>query len=161
MLVTGVVVALSAANEASPPEAENKGYGQIQAWPEILPDFFRERLAQPEIPADANAGLATTITDARLQLIFVDFYTEWCAPCKLMDRKVIPDPRVQRELEHWTVVKVDRDRFPQLAKAFVVTGLPSYFLVSADGRILDKLVGIQIPQDFADWLSENRKKLQN
>ena len=28
------------------------------------------------------------------KMIFVDFYTVWCAPCKFMAKEVFPDPQV-------------------------------------------------------------------
>ncbi len=31
--------------------------------------------------------------------IFIDIYTDWCAPCKIMDREVFRDPEIKRFMD--------------------------------------------------------------
>ncbi len=39
--------------------------------------------------------------------IFLDYYADWCIPCKQMDREVFPDPGVARLLSRFEIGKVD------------------------------------------------------
>lgn len=42
--------------------------------------------------------------------LFLDFYADWCIPCKRMDAEVFSDPEVQAELSHFVVGKIDCTR---------------------------------------------------
>ncbi len=116
---------------------------RVVRWPERLPEFIKEGIAQSR-----ETG----------KPILLDFSAKWCGPCKHMERKVFPHPRVASELENWIFIKVDRDKHPELARSFAVTALPAYFLLSSDHEILSKSVGLQIPFDFSDWLAFSRNR---
>ena len=110
-------------------------------WPETLPEFVTEGLQQ----ARDNK-----------KPVLVGFGAGWCLPCKAMDKQVFPHPRVAGELENWVTIKIDRDKYPGLAESFSVTGLPIYYVLDENGKIIDKKAGMQIAIDFAEWLSETR-----
>jgi len=42
--------------------------------------------------------------------VMVDFYADWCLPCKKMDATVFKDPAVLKELERFVAIKVDCTR---------------------------------------------------
>ncbi len=127
---------------SSPATAVSALEGQPQ-WPEGLPEFVQ-------------AGLRES--NERQKPLFFDFYTDWCGPCKLMKHKTFPDPRVQAELKNWVVLRIDRDRYPRVAAAFSVSGLPTYLLFSEKGAVLDKVLGYHLAEDFAIWLTAAREK---
>ena len=111
-------------------------------------------------PASLPSHLLDSLNEARetRKPLLIDFTAKWCGPCKMMDRQVIPDPVVARELTHWVKVKIDRDEFPQLAQSFEVTALPYYILIAENGQILATAAGFQIAEDFADWLVTARNR---
>jgi thiol:disulfide interchange protein len=64
--------------------------------------------------------------------IFVDIYTEYCAPCKWMDENVFNDPKVAAFVnEHFVSVKYDAEK--GYGKKWVrrpdVGGFPTYFFM--------------------------------
>ena len=65
--------------------------------------------------------------------IFIDFFTTWCGPCKLLDQKVYSKPEVIQKMNaNFINVKIDaeKDEGPDLARRFEVSAYP--FLVWAD-----------------------------
>lgn len=54
--------------------------------------------------------------------ILVDFYAEWCAPCKKM--KPYLEEIQQEEADKVTVIRIDADQHPELCKQLKVAGLP-------------------------------------
>ena len=57
------------------------------------------------------------------KLVFVDAYTTWCGPCKLMARTVFVDPEVAGFFnDHFINAKIDMEHGegPELAKKYQV-----------------------------------------
>ena len=76
------------------------------------------------------------------KLVFVDFYTTWCVPCKEMDATTFQDARVATWLgEHTVALKVDAEANEALAERYAVSSYPSYVFISAQGELLDRLTG--------------------
>ncbi|MDR1415263.1 MAG: thioredoxin family protein [Odoribacteraceae bacterium] len=80
--------------------------------------------------------------------IFIDGYTEYCAPCKELDKKVFPLPRVG-EFFNRNFINVKYDigtpegkRIQQLFSD-VITGYPSLVLVDKEGRMIHKVGGFR------------------
>jgi len=71
-------------------------------------------------------------------VVLVDFYADWCGPCKMMA------PVVERLASEFagraTIAKVDVDANPHLAARFQVMGIPTFALFK-DGRLLRRIVG--------------------
>lgn len=70
--------------------------------------------------------------------VLVDFYADWCAPCKTVA------PLVEALARNYggriDVKKVDVDRNPELAKQFGIRGIPTLLLFK-DGTVAGSLVG--------------------
>lgn len=126
--VAKVVANNPAARSASSPMTE-----------ESDPPFFKEALARAKRD--------------RKPLV-LDFYAEWCVPCQRMSRETLSDPRVKKLLERAIMVKIDADRFPDLAKKFGVAGLPDIRFLTFEGIEKKKLLDYQDPATFAKSLSE-------
>lgn len=65
--------------------------------------------------------------------IFIDFWADWCIPCKQMDTQVYTNPRVLETLrEKFVAVRLHFDLQRDLARRFNVEALP--YLVFADSH---------------------------
>ncbi|MFC6939689.1 thioredoxin [Salinirubellus sp. GCM10025818] len=69
-------------------------------------------------------------------VVLVDFYADWCGPCKMLEPIV---ERIAAETAA-TVAKVDVDSQQGLASQYRVQGVPTIYLF-ADGERVEQLVG--------------------
>jgi len=77
------------------------------------------------------------IADAEVPVL-VDFYADWCGPCKTM-APVLDDLARERQGE-LLVAKLDTDRSPVTAQRFGVRGVPT-FILFRDGREVARETG--------------------
>ena len=63
--------------------------------------------------------------------VLVDFFAEWCGPCKMMSPIL---KEVKSELkEEISIIKIDVDKNQSLAAKFQVRGVPTFMLFK-DGK---------------------------
>ncbi len=102
--------------------------------------------------------VASALAEARdaARPVFIDFYAEWCAPCKIIEGKIIPDSRVQAALDGFIFVRVDMDIDLKAGRRFNVVGMPTLLVLSGAGEELFRHVGLIEPGDLAERLLEIR-----
>ena len=78
------------------------------------------------------------------KLVFVDFYTTWCTPCKMMDKDVFSDKGIADFFnDNFLSYKVDAEKGNgvNLATVFDVSVYPTLFFLNEKGRVLEKKQG--------------------
>ena len=71
------------------------------------------------------------------KVVLVDFYAEWCAPCKKMEpylHAIAEDSK-----DKVVVVRIDADKNPELCKQLKVSGLPVLKLYKNKELLWDQL----------------------
>jgi thiol:disulfide interchange protein len=80
--------------------------------------------------------------------IIIDFYTDWCTWCQVMENSTYIDPVVVARSKEFVCIKVDGDRNEQLVNEYNIEGYPTTFFLMPDGSVFDKTVGYIEPDDF-------------
>ena len=87
------------------------------------------------------------------KLLFIDFETTWCGPCKTMDQWVYTADTVVEATNHLIAVKVDGDDFPELAERFSVTAYPTMLIVESNDGVIRRREGYQGVLEMTEFLS--------
>jgi thiol:disulfide interchange protein DsbD len=71
--------------------------------------------------------------------VIIDFYADWCLPCKELDAKTFSDPAVARELNRFIRVKADLTlsddpKTQALGKRYGILGVPTVIFLDASGQ---------------------------
>jgi len=83
------------------------------------------------------------------KVVFVDFFTTWCGPCKALDKTTWKDQRVIGWLGEKTVaLKVDAEASAQLATDYRINAYPTLLFVRPDGSQVGRIVGYRNAEDF-------------
>ncbi|SKB69009.1 Thioredoxin-like [Parapedobacter luteus] len=94
---------------------------------------------------------ALNAAEASGKLIFVDVYTDWCPPCKRMNKEVLPLPEVGESYNTSFInYKLDAEKGDgiALAKQYEVAAYPTYLYLDAQGNLLHRAVGYFGAQAF-------------
>ena len=100
---------------------------------EVTDDTFSNEVLNSELP------------------VLVDFWAEWCGPCKMVS------PIVEELSNDYNgkvkVTKLDVDSNPQTATNYGIRGIPT-LLMFKDGAAVDQIVGAVPKQDIAERLDK-------
>ncbi|MGH8032517.1 MAG: thioredoxin [Luteimonas sp.] len=100
-----------------------------------------------------TATFEAEVLQASLQTpILVDFWAEWCAPCKTLGP--ILETVAADYHGAFALAKVDTEAQPEIASAFQVRSLPTVFLVK-DGQIADAFQGALAESQVREFLSHH------
>jgi len=78
------------------------------------------------------------------KLLFIDCYTSWCGPCKMLARDVFTNNEVADYFnEHFISLKVDCEKGegPQLRERFGVSSYPTLLFIDGSGKMVNKILG--------------------
>lgn len=92
------------------------------------------------------------------KLVFIDVYTDWCGPCKLLDKTTWKDEKVKEVLAGKVLslkVNAEMGEGIQFAKKYRITGYPTLLVLNAEGKVLDRHIGYARPRQFLVWLEKN------
>jgi len=119
-----------------------------------------DNLSTPVGQVAAEGGIAFTSATfdellakakAENKLVFIDGYTSWCGPCKMLAKQTFPQKEVGAYMNPRFVsaqIDMERGEGPELAKHFNVSAYPTMLILRPDGTLVDKIVGFLAPLPF-------------
>lgn len=116
--------------------------GRCGACHESLPP------ASEPLEIDSVGTFRDIAREARVPIL-VDFWANWCAPCRMAAPEV---HRLAKEMAgRALVLKVDTDRQPQLAAQYGARAIP-HFVVLKNGRVAFEKSGLVRSSEMRAWL---------
>jgi thioredoxin 1 len=104
---------------------KEEGFKEIY---ELEGGILNWRAAQlPEIKNEVNTSKKLSLTEFKKllntdKLVLVDYYADWCAPCKKMEPYL---KEIEKEMKETVkVIRLNADNHPELMKTLKVKGLP-------------------------------------
>lgn len=95
-----------------------------------------ESIAQSQVQViDLNSSNFGSITAQGL--VLVDFWAEWCGPCKMMHPVF---ERMAKKYRHIKFARVNVDQNQDISMKFEVQAIPT-FIMFKDGKQVDKMMG--------------------
>ena len=86
------------------------------------------------------------------KLVLVDFWAEWCGPCKQIAPTL--EELAEKYSENLAVCKVDVDANRELALQDNVSSIPS-LMIFKNGEMVDSLIGAVSLEELEDLVTRN------
>lgn len=90
---------------------------------------------------------------SRNNLVLVDFFAEWCGPCQTM-KPILQDTKQQLG-DTVKIVKVDVDKYREVASAYQVRNIPTLILFKK-GEPVWRYSGVRIASDLVNIINEHQ-----
>jgi len=107
-----------------------------------------------------SSGKVVTVTDAEFdstvlqsdKLVILDFWAEWCQPCKMLSPTV---EAIAGEYEEKIKVgKLNVDDNPNVATKYGIRGIPT-LLFFKGGEVVQQMVGVKSKAEIKKVIDEN------
>ena len=118
----------------------------------------RERGAM--VQWDRYDGKALAAAAVAKKPVVIDFYADWCLPCKELDATTFSDKRVAEAMNDFIRVKADLTApedpmTEQLTKQYAIVGVPTIVFLDSSGQEIKalRLTGVESPEKFLERLA--------
>ena len=101
--------------------------------------------------AVTDATFDTEVKNSEIPVV-VDFWAEWCGPCKQIG-PILEDLSDEYK-EKITIGKLDVDENPEIASKYQIRGIPTMMLFN-NGTLIDTKVGMSSKSDLIQWIDNN------
>lgn len=83
--------------------------------------------------------------------ILVDFYADWCAPCKTLSRQL---DQYINEVTDVKVIKINIEEDQNISAEFGVRSIPALFYME-DGNIINQSTGVKTLEQLKEFTKIN------
>ena len=111
-------------------------------------------------PEGTTLEQASAKAKAENKLIFLDCFTTWCGPCKMMARDVFPQKQVGDFMNpRFVNLKIDMEGTygAPLAKKLQISAYPTFVIFNADAKEIGRFLGGSSVEEFIKSVEEKSK----
>ena len=115
------------------------------------------------IPSDTNSVEWKPFTEDALTEIsgrgvIIDFYADWCIPCKELDALTFSDPDVIQLSKEFETYKADLTKslspeVESLRERFKIVGVPTVLILNSKGEEVERITGFVNAKEFYKTIS--------
>ena len=116
------------------------------------------------IPSDTNSVEWKPFTEEALTEIsgsgvIIDFYADWCIPCKELDALTFSDPDVIALSKEFETYKADLTKslspeVQSLRERFKIVGVPTVLILNSKGEEVERITGFVNAKEFYNIISD-------
>ena len=98
-----------------------------------------------------DASFSTSVGDEKEKFVLVDFWAEWCGPCRMLAPVV--EAISNKYEDKVNVFKLDTDANAETAQKYQITGIPCVILFK-DGEEVTRMTGYRSEATFETELEQ-------
>jgi len=98
---------------------------------------------------------AVQVAKRTKKLLLVEFYADWCGPCKAMAATTLKDKDVVKLTRQFVSVRVDVDKSPGLAQRYKVASIPYAIVLDKDSKVVRSSRGFMDANRFCLFLKQS------
>lgn len=126
----------------------------LKSWIILLPAIVilscgsEDKPLPEEIIFQTDYDVALKTASQENKPMIIDFYTDWCKWCKVLDTVTYVDPLVIGMSLDNIFVKIDAEADTALVREYGISGYPTIVVAGPDGKEIDRIWGYLPPTDF-------------
>ena len=95
----------------------------------------------------------SNVIEASNKAKIIDFYADWCIPCKELDAMTFSDPKVISEAKRFAAYKADMtkslsDEVSMLRNKYKIVGVPTVLIINSRGEEVQRITGFVNSDEF-------------
>jgi putative thioredoxin len=95
---------------------------------------------------------ADVIEKSFIKPVLVDFWAEWCGPCKVLGP--VLERMAEKYEDKFELVKLNTDHFPEIAQEYGIRGIPNVKLF-LEGKVAGEFTGALPEPMVEEWIKKN------